>query len=74
VSELGSCRSCDAPIEWAVTNNGRRIPLDVAPGDRPNIVIDAGVAYAVPPGKGDRTSHFVTCPNADAHRRRRPVS
>lgn len=70
MSDGSTCRSCEAPIEWAVTNNGRRIPLDIAAGDKPNIVIDAGVAYAVPPGKGDRTSHFVTCPNSAAHRRR----
>jgi hypothetical protein len=23
------CRSCRAPIEWAVTDNGRRMPLDL---------------------------------------------
>lgn len=24
-----TCRSCAAPIEWAVTDNGRSMPLDV---------------------------------------------
>lgn len=65
------CRSCGAPIEWAVTRKGSRIPLDV--GSRPdaNIVIDElGIAQVVPAGDGVRTSHFATCPDAAKYRRR----
>jgi hypothetical protein len=65
------CRSCNAVIEWAYTAKGSRIPLDVEPGDKPNVQLDdAGVAHVVPAGHGDRTSHFATCPNAASHRRR----
>ena len=28
-----TCRSCDAPLRWAITDRGRRIPLDPAPVD-----------------------------------------
>jgi hypothetical protein len=66
-----TCRSCGAPIEWAVTTRGKRIPLD--PGTHPdgNIDLVDGIAYitgqiAVPTRR--RRSH--TCPNADQHRKR----
>jgi hypothetical protein len=70
------CRSCGAPILWALTDRGKRIPLDELP------------LAAIPPGSfvvsgtGDELrastvapvplyrSHFATCPNADEHRRR----
>lgn len=29
---MSECRSCSAPIEWAVTDQGRKAPLDVEPG------------------------------------------
>ena len=64
------CRSCDAPIEWAYTPKGSRIPLD--PGTRPdgNINVDHdGIAHIVPAGHGTRTTHY-----ADQHRRRHPSS
>lgn len=68
------CRSCDAPIEWAITEKGRRIPLD--PGVHPdgNLVIggDGIAVYIAPDGLTPaRRSHFVSCPNAARHRRRR---
>lgn len=28
---MNRCRSCDAPIEWAVTANGKRMPIDAEP-------------------------------------------
>jgi hypothetical protein len=33
------CRSCDAPITWAVTRKGRRIPLDPEPVAGGNIKV-----------------------------------
>lgn len=52
------------------------MPLDIEPGPKPNVHIDAdGIAYTLPKGRGEvygeRTSHFVTCPNADEHRTKR---
>lgn len=35
----GTCRSCQAPIRWAVSeSSGKRIPLDLMPVDDGNIV------------------------------------
>lgn len=80
-----TCRSCSAPIEWAVTDKKmRRIPLDPLPDglDRsPNANL-AAVGRKVPTGEvlvsavgkdhpqATRISHFATCPNAKRHRKR----
>lgn len=66
------CRSCGAPIVWAVTAAGKRMPLDA----EPVYAIGSGVVSL----NGDEVavverprplyvSHFATCPNADQHRR-----
>jgi hypothetical protein len=81
---VSACRSCGAPIWWAFTGAGKRIPVDVEPTPDGNL-------FAVGDGIGDGetpvvavitssrqpfpdalryTSHFATCPNASAHRRR----
>ncbi len=73
----GVCRSCGAPIVWAATERGRRMPLDPGPytGDDPRglFVIHSGVALAVPAGafQGEPLfrSHFATCPDAAGRRR-----
>jgi hypothetical protein len=37
------CRSCDAPLLWAVTPAGRRIPLDPEPDqERGNMMLATG--------------------------------
>ena len=64
------CRSCGAPIEWAHTAKGSRMPLDIESSRDANIIVEGGIARIVKPGEGVRTSHFATCPNADRHRRR----
>lgn len=74
------CRSCLQPIIWAVTEAGKRQPLDRDP-DPDGIVI----AYQDPLGgwhsralPNDQpvlppwkryTTHFATCPHADEHRK-----
>lgn len=79
---MSRCRSCEAPILWARTEKGRRIPLDPEPYEGPE---PAGLfvlrepdartplAVAVPPGafagEPNYRSHFATCPNAALHRR-----
>ena len=81
---MSRCRSCQAPIDWARTEKGRRIPLDPDPYTGPEpaglFVLrepDAGtpLAVAAPPGAfpGEPVyrSHFVTCPQAALHRRTR---
>jgi hypothetical protein len=66
----GRCRACGQQIEWALTTNAKRIPLDVTTSDRGNIKLTDGVAVVVPPGIGDRVSHFATCTAAASFRRK----
>lgn len=81
-----TCRSCRAPIRWAVTTAGRRMPLDLEPVPDGNVVIE-GEKDGVPvvrvlhrdeqpalfeADQPERfTSHFASCPDADRHRRPR---
>ena len=80
------CSSCGAPIcfaEHAVS--GRRMVLNADPDPGGNILVRVldgprRVATVLPPARAAAeqttgttlfTSHFATCPNAEAHRRRR---
>jgi hypothetical protein len=83
---VSACRSCGAAIVWAVTPEGRRMPVDADPVDGGNVLL----APAVEPGgsptatvvgkrvqpslfgdDGPRyVSHFATCPDSAKHRRR----
>lgn len=78
------CRSCKAPVRWAVTDSGTAIPLDAEPVDGGNIRL-AGArvpggtprAVIVPDARRAEfagelyVAHFATCPDAGQHRRRR---
>jgi len=73
-----NCRSCAAPIYWAITTDGKRMPVDAEPVLGGNIDLDFNLpisAHVVPKGSQHKaslyTSHFVTCPNATTHRRKR---
>lgn len=75
---MDTCRSCGAPITWARTSKGKRIPLDPDPVENGNVVVtDDGLATVLSVERlanvtGPRfVSHFVTCPFARQHRRRR---
>lgn len=90
VQPAAECRTCGAPIAWAITDRGRRIPIDPKPVPdalhadgqwTPGllaITLDAyGVAHARAWRKGEPrpdatlyASHFATCPQANAHRKR----
>lgn len=72
------CRSCGAPVIWARTPAGKRIPLDLTPTDDGNVLLDDhGTATVMgglavwPPGAYRWTSHFASCPQAADHRRPR---
>jgi hypothetical protein len=76
--DRGTCRSCAAPILWAITEKGRRIPLDPEPTGGGNISTEERIdghlnAHVMPsvPGVPGYVSHFVTCEFAGRHRRRR---
>ena len=71
------CSTCKRPIRWALTEEGRRIPLDPEPerrmvvlGQRKDPTGGGGLIDQV----GSRptfVTHFATCPNADQHRKTR---
>jgi hypothetical protein len=80
---IARCRSCGAEVRWVSTKADRRMPLDAWPSRDGNVqlVADQGqlVAEVLRSGRAAEArarglelfrSHFATCPNADAHRRR----
>jgi hypothetical protein len=79
VNVFGVCKSCGAPILWARSDRGSLMPLDRSPhpdGNLELVQVDgvgqvARVVVPDPTLGHRRLSHFVTCPNAPEHRRRR---
>lgn len=71
------CRSCEAEVAWAITEDERWIPLDPTPRTDGNLVVfhqggQVRVRSARLPDDQMRprhVAHFVTCPNADHHRK-----
>lgn len=73
---MAQCRTCEAPVIWADTQSGRKMPIDEQPTAKGNMVYVGGVARTASAedrrlGRPLYTSHFATCPDADAHRRAR---
>ncbi|WP_431976152.1 hypothetical protein [Micromonospora haikouensis] len=73
------CRSCPAEIIWAVTERGKRMPVDAEPaaGGNVQLVEQHGqlTAVVVPAKRAFgrttlRKSHLMTCPQANEWRRR----
>ena len=77
---MSACSSCSAPIRWAVTGAGARIPLDPDPVADGNLVIEVDTdppevrfvskARPAPDGAARFVTHFATCPNAASHRKK----
>lgn len=77
-----ACRTCAAPIYWAINKSTHKAaPIDVIASPDGNCRLDydeeeydvlAGEALAAARAEGVRlhTSHFQTCPDAQAFRRR----
>lgn len=77
------CRSCRAAIEWAThSRTGASIPLDAEPHPDGNLVASRDARGLVvrhfdplldlDVARGElRIAHFVTCPNASTHRKKR---
>ena len=67
------CRSCGAPIIWALTDNDRQMPVDEQPDPRGNLMLvrrgTAVYVKVVQPGEGNHRPHFATCTEADEWRR-----
>jgi anti-sigma factor RsiW len=61
----GTCRGCQAPIEWWITPGGKKMPMTViAASDRSKSI------KAMMKDSGDlRQSHFADCPEATKFRR-----
>lgn len=76
--KLAECRSCGAPIVWATTEKGKKMPVDTEPVSDGKFILEeedddsARKALFIgdrDPYSGPRySSHFSTCPNADQHR------
>jgi hypothetical protein len=77
-----TCRSCPALIIWAVTVNGKAMPVDAEPVDGGNVALrwTEGKVYAevlsvtrqATRVRGTlRMSHHATCPQGGAWRKRR---
>lgn len=63
------CKSCGASIIWVNSEKGRKMPLDLRPISvwcRNN---DGTITHV----RGHQ-SHFGTCPNAEAHRKKKNKS
>jgi hypothetical protein len=70
---MSSCSSCHQRILWAKTSRGENIPLNPEPIVGGNLDLVDGVVRYVQPSGGVKlyTSHFASCPCADAHRKER---
>lgn len=82
---MSTCRSCGAPVTWAITASGKRMPVDPEPVEGGNVVLHPALvpggsptATVMPPTDDDpppvfprHLSHFATCPHANEHRRTR---
>lgn len=80
---MSECKSCDAPIVWAVhATTGSFAPIDKEPTEGGNVALktdEMGVTrYRVLTKPAEETftevetfhtSHFATCPDSAAHRR-----
>lgn len=61
MKEMSTCDSCGATIKWATTPKGRKMPVDFK---TTTARLENGEWVEV------RISHFITCPNADEHRKK----
>jgi hypothetical protein len=83
MSGSSKCKSCDRPIVWCKMSSGKNMPLDPEPVADGNLVrmasVESGravfhaVVYRADKHEGFKRyrSHFVSCPQADQHRKRR---
>lgn len=74
------CRSCDAPIVWARTVNGKSMPVDPEPTEGGNVELIPeptgsavrAIVHGQPPLGAPplHMPHHATCPDADSWRAR----
>lgn len=76
---MPGCNSCQSAIVWAVTEKGRRMPMDLEPSFRGTFRLEqrgTEGTVAVFVKKEDRkgplyTSHYATCPQAAGWRKKK---
>jgi hypothetical protein len=81
---VSACRSSGAPIRWATTINGKRMPVDDEPVSDGTLVLSdpapdayAPVALVIDPDAPTLDDpprfrpHWATCPHANEHRKLR---
>lgn len=61
---MSSCRGCGKAIEWGVTEEGKRIPLDPTPPVYSILSTQPG-DLKVARNHEAMVSHFATCPDAN---------
>ena len=79
---MEQCKSCGADIIWALTGNGKNLPVDAVPVPNGNVAIiqpddprDQPLAYVgkipdhAPPER--YYPHFATCKDADKWRKKK---
>ena len=70
------CRSCGAPVVWAITESGKRMPVDAKSDDRGRLrlyVDNLGVVHVTHDPFSATVHfrpHFATCPDAESWRKR----
>lgn len=73
---MSVCKSCGAALRWAITEKGKRIPLDAKPtADGSFYFIGPDEVRFKPPtvtavDVDVFTTHFLTCPFAGQHRKK----
>lgn len=76
---MSTCKSCLAPITWVrMLGTDKAMPVDREPHDEGTVVLTGGSRRGSPLARVVRSdehvhgmryrSHFVSCPNAKAHR------
>jgi hypothetical protein len=66
------CKSCSAEVLWCRTESGKSMPVDAAPTERGNLIVDGAacrVATLFDPPSERYTSHFASCPQSAEHRK-----
>lgn len=69
----GTCRSCSAPIEWAETIRGKRMPFDppiVSVRSQGSVLAEGDGRVVEDVDTSITSSHFVTCPQGKDWSRR----
>jgi len=77
---VNRCQACDAPLRWAATTAGRRMPLNANPDPAGNVTLDddgiarvwsgADLVRCREAGRLLYMPHHATCPQSATFKRR----